>query len=76
MLLLHYASDLGLETHVEHTVSLVQDAEANLIQGDSTTLDQINKTTRCSDEQVATTVNVLNLGADVSTTVAHTWAHT
>ena len=26
--LLHDASDLGLETHVQHTISLVQDQEA------------------------------------------------
>lgn len=69
VLALDDAADLGLETHVKHAVSLVENQVLDVLEGDAATLDQVDKTTRSGDEQVTATLDLAELGANVGTTV-------
>jgi hypothetical protein len=65
---------LGLETHVQHAVSLVKNQVLDINEGDAATLNQVDETTGSSNEQIATTLDLAQLGADVGTTVHDTRA--
>jgi hypothetical protein len=65
---------LGLETHVQHAISLVKNEVLNVSQGDTATLNQIDQTTRGGNEEIATTLDLAKLRADVCTTVHDTGA--
>jgi hypothetical protein len=43
--------------------------------GDTATLDQIDKKTRSSNEKIATTLDLSELRSNVSTTLNDTWAN-
>jgi len=60
---------LGLETHVKHAISLVENEEANIAKADTATLHQVDKTTGSGREEIATTLNLSELSANVGTTV-------
>jgi hypothetical protein len=74
ILTLNDTANLGLETHVQHAVGLVKNKVLDVSEGDTATLDQIDKTTRGSDEKIATTLNLAELGTNVGTTVHDTGA--
>ena len=74
VLTLHNTADLGFETHVQHAVSLIQNQVFDVDQRDTTTLDKVNQTTGGSDQQVTATLNLAELGANVSTTIHDTRA--
>jgi len=61
--------DLGLETHVQHSVSLVENEVLDVGKRDSATLHQVDKTAWGSREKIATTVKGTDLLSDVGTTV-------
>ena len=69
ILALDNAANLGLETHVQHAVSLVENQVLDVLQGDAATLDQVDKATRGSDKQVTAALDLAELGANVGTTV-------
>lgn len=69
VLTLDNATDLGLETHVKHAVSLVENQVLDVLERDAATLDQVDKTTGGSDKQVTATLDLAELGANVGTTV-------
>jgi hypothetical protein len=69
VLTLDNAANLGLETHVQHAISLVKNEVFDVSQGDTATLNQINQATGGGNEEVATTLDLTKLGADVCTTV-------
>ena len=69
VLTLDDAADLGLETHVQHPVGLVQNEVLDVHQGDAATLDEIDETAGGGDEQIAATLDLAQLGADVGTAV-------
>lgn len=69
ILLLNDPTNLGLETHVQHTVSLVEDKVANVCETDATTLDKIDKTTRSGAEEIAAAFDLAELAIYVGTTV-------
>jgi hypothetical protein len=75
ILALNDAADLRLETHVQHTISLVEDKILDVDEGDAATLDQVDKATWGGNEQVAATLDLAKLRADICTTVDHARAN-
>lgn len=73
VLTLNNAANLRLETHVQHAISLIEDEELDVLEGDAATLDEIDETTWSSDEKIATTLHLAELGTDIGTTVDDTW---
>ena len=69
-LLLYDASDLRLESHVEHPVGLVEGEDEGAGDGDARALDEVDETARRRDEQLASTLEVAQLLADVRAAVA------
>lgn len=69
VLTLNNAANLRLETHVKHAISLVEDQVLDVGKGDAATLNQIDKTTWRSNEQVTAALNLAKLRANVGTTV-------
>jgi hypothetical protein len=72
---LHDAANLRFETHVQHTISLIENQVLDVAQRDAATLDQINQTTGGSDEKIAATLDLTELGANIGTTVNHAGAN-
>ena len=75
ILALDNAANLGLETHVQHAISLIEDEVLDVAQGDAATLNQIDETTRGGNEEIAATLDLAKLGTDVGTTVDDTWSN-
>lgn len=75
VLTLHNASNLGLETHVKHTISLIEDEVLDVLQGDTTTLYEIDQTSGSSHQEIASTLNLAKLRANVGSTVDDTRSH-
>jgi hypothetical protein len=75
VLSLDNAANLRLETHVQHAISLVENKVADVLKGDATTLDQVDKTTGGGNEKIAATLDLAKLGANVGTTVDNTRAN-
>jgi hypothetical protein len=48
------AANLRLETHVQHTISLIENQVLDVAQRDAATLNKIDKTTRGSDKEITT----------------------
>ncbi len=69
VLALNNATNLGLETHVKHTISLIEDKVLDVAQGDATSLYEIDQSSGGSDEQIAAALDLSELGADISATV-------
>jgi hypothetical protein len=63
---------LGLETHVQHAISLIENEVLDVAQGDAATLNQIDETTGGGNEEIATTLDLAKLGTDIGTTVDDT----
>lgn len=63
--------DLGDETHVEHTVSFVEDEEADFMETDAVFLHKVNKTTRSGNENIATSVKFLFLSPGACSSINH-----
>lgn len=66
---------MGLETHVQHTISLIENEVLDVAKRDASTLNQVDETTRGGNEEIATTLDLAKLGADIGTTVDDTWAN-
>ena len=69
ILALDNAADLGLKTHVKHTISLVEDQVLDVAQRDATSLYEIDQSSGGGNKQIAATLNLAELGADISATV-------
>lgn len=69
VLTLNDTANLGLETHVKHAISLIKDKVLDVAEGDTATLDEIDKTTRSSDKKIAAALDLAKLRADIGTTV-------
>ncbi|MGA1583803.1 MAG: hypothetical protein ACO4CH_11175, partial [Saprospiraceae bacterium] len=68
-LLLDDATDLRLEAHVQHAISLIEDEELDGLHGNATTLNEIDETAGSGDEHIATALDLAELIPDVGTTV-------
>jgi hypothetical protein len=75
VLTLNNAADLRLETHVQHTISLIENQVLDVAKGDAATLDQIDKTTRGSNEKITATLDLTKLRSNVGTTINYTWSN-
>jgi hypothetical protein len=75
VLTLDDSADLGLETHVQHTISLVENEVLDVAQGDTASLDQIDKTTWGGNEKITATLDLTKLRANVSTTIDDAWSN-
>lgn len=69
ILTLDDTTDLRLETHVQHAVSLIKNQVLDVSKRDTATLDDVDETTGGSDEKIAAALDLTELGADISTTV-------
>jgi hypothetical protein len=67
--LLNDGPDLGLETHVQHSVGLVEDEVLDVGQRDLASVHQVDETTGSGGKQVTTTLDLTKLVADLGTTV-------
>ena len=56
------SSNLGLETHVEHSVGLIEDEVSDVGEGDSSTLDEIDESSRGGRKKIASLVHRSQLG--------------
>jgi hypothetical protein len=74
ILTLNDAANLRLETHVQHAVSLVKNKVLDASEGDTATLDQVDKTAGGSNKKIAAALDLAKLGANVGTTVDDTRA--
>jgi len=72
VLTLHNAANLGLETHVKHAIGLIKDQILDVLQGDATSLYEIDQSTRSSNKQIAATLNLSELGTNIGTAVDNT----
>lgn len=69
VLLFNDLSDLGFETHVEHSIGFIENKVLDVGQRDLASVDQVDKSTGSSSEQVASPFNSSNLCTNVGTTV-------
>lgn len=75
VLALHDTSNLRLETHIKHAVSLVKNEILDVLEGDSTTLYEVDQTSRSSHQEIASTLDLAKLRTDVSSAVDDTGSH-
>jgi len=75
ILALNNTTNLGLETHVQHAVSLVKNQILDVAQRDTTTLYEIDQSARSGDQQVAAAFDLAKLGSYLSTTVDNAWTN-
>lgn len=66
------SANLRLETHVQHTVSLVENEVLDVAERDASTLDEVDKTTRSGNKEIATALDRTKLRTNVGTTVDDT----
>lgn len=69
VLTLDDSSDLGLETHIKHSIGLIEDEVLDVGKTDSSSLHQVDKTSGSSREEIATSVKSSDLLSNVGTTV-------
>lgn len=69
VLLLDDPTNLGLETHVQHAVSLIENEEANVGETDATALDEVDETARGGAKQIAATLDQTELAVNIGATV-------
>jgi len=74
VLTLNNAANLGLETHVQHAISLVENEVLDVLERNATTFYEIDKTTRSSNKEIAAALDLTELVTNVGTTVNDAWA--
>ena len=62
-----------LETHVQHSISLIKTQKSTKFESDFSALEKIDETTGCCDQQVASSLQIANLFPDICTTINYTW---
>merc|ERR1719318_2257810 len=75
VVLLHNPPDLWLETHVQHTVSLVQAQVLTKLQGDLPSVQEVNQPSRSGNQEVAASVQLPHLVGHVGPAVHHGRPH-
>jgi hypothetical protein len=63
---------LGLETHVQHAISLIEHEVLDVLKRDAASLYEVHQSTGSSNKQIAATLDLSELGANVGTTVNDT----
>ena len=62
-----------LETHVQHSISLIKTQKSTKFESDFSALEEIDEATGCCDQQVASSLQIANLFPDICTTINYTW---
>jgi hypothetical protein len=75
ILTLNNSANLGLETHVQHTISLVENKVLDVAQRDTASLDQVDKTTWSGNEKITATLDLTKLRTNVCTTIDDAWSN-
>jgi hypothetical protein len=65
---------LWLETHVQHTISLIENKVLDVLEGNAATLNQVDKTTWSGNEEIASTLDLAKLRSNIGTTVNNAWS--
>ena len=73
---LHYGHDIIVETHVEHTVSLIKNKEADSAQIHVAHLDMAKQTPWCGNNHVSSHAQALHLLVIAWTVIATIYGHT
>jgi len=74
ILALNNATNLWLETHVQHTISLIENKVLDVLEGNAATLNQVDKTTWSGNEEIASTLDLAKLRSNIGTTVNNAWS--
>ncbi|KAF3062751.1 hypothetical protein CFAM422_010726 [Trichoderma lentiforme] len=74
VLTLNNTADLGLETHVQHAIGLIEHKILNVAQGDAASLYEIHKSSGGGNKKVASALNLAKLRANIGSTIHHTRA--
>ena len=61
-----------LETHVQHSISLIKTQKSTKFESDFSALEEIDEATGCCDQQVASSLQIANLFPDICTTINYT----
>ena len=69
VVLLDNSSNLRLETHVKHTIGLIEAEVSAVVQADLSSVEEVSQSTGSGDEQVAASVKISHLSANISTAV-------
>ena len=75
IILLNDTSNLGLETHVQHTICLVKYQVTAIVQTNPSTAQHVHETSGRSYEQMTAAIELTNLVVDVATTVDNSGTH-
>ena len=75
VVLLDDSSDLRLEAHVEHAIGFIEAEISAVIESDLSAIKEVGQSTWSSNKQVASSVEIAHLRADVSTAVDDARAH-
>ena len=62
--------DVGTETDVQHSVGFIEDDDFQMVQDETATLHQVNHTTGRSDHDLSTTLQLIHLSSERSSTDA------
>jgi hypothetical protein len=60
---------LGFEPHIKHAIGLVEDKVPDVGKTDTSTLDEIDETSRCGTEEVTPALDAAELLVDVRSAV-------
>jgi len=63
------ATNLRLETHVQHAIGFIKDEVLDVGETDTTTFDEIYEATWSGTQEITTTLNLAELLIDISTSV-------
>ena len=63
------SSNLGLETHIQHSISLIEDEVLDVGETDSASLDKVDKSTGGGREEITSSVESSDLLANVGSSV-------
>lgn len=69
ILTLDDAANLGLETHVKHAISLIENEVLDVAERDPTSLYEIDQSTGSSNKKITATLDLAKLRANIGTTV-------
>ena len=69
VLTLNDTTNLRLETHVQHSIGLVENKVFDVAEGDAATFQKIDQATGRSHQKITSTLNLAQLGANIGTTI-------
>jgi hypothetical protein len=71
---LNDTTNLGLETHVQHTIGFIKDEVLDVGETDTATFDEINEATGSSTQEITATLDLAKLEIDIGSSVNNGWS--